>query len=297
VFGGSVATDRSAPAALAGALPACERAAPVNADAPMIKLYDNAFSPFARKVRMVLEHKGIDFEAVDGLLRSSHDALKAVNGRVEVPVLVDGDVVVVNSADIVAYLEFRYPAKPVYPQEPAARVHARAWERAADAFIDPILIDISYWKWADRADSMPDGLLAAARSDLSLVYDALERDLANREFVSGPLSIADIALFPHLASVKAMEVEFSGAQHPNLTRWFGEMRKLPMCAADLRRARDFVASVKERDFERRRIFWRGDRIEWLLARGYHDWFLNEIRQERVAWPGPALPAPLPAPAG
>ena len=28
----------------------------------MLLLYDNAFSPFARKVRMVLEHKGLAFE-------------------------------------------------------------------------------------------------------------------------------------------------------------------------------------------------------------------------------------------
>src|SRR5271163_1357573 len=105
----------------------------------MIKLYDSAFSPFARKVRMVLEHKGITCEAVDGLLKSNHQALKAVNGRLEVPTLVDGDVVVVNSADIVAYLDESYPAKPIYPEQPAARVHARAWERTADIFVDPIL--------------------------------------------------------------------------------------------------------------------------------------------------------------
>jgi glutathione S-transferase len=42
----------------------------------MIKLYDNAFSPFARKVRMTLEHKELAYEAVDGLLRSNHEALK-----------------------------------------------------------------------------------------------------------------------------------------------------------------------------------------------------------------------------
>ena len=77
----------------------------------MIKLYDSAFSPFARKVRMVLEYKGLNYEAVDGLLKSNHAALKAVNGRIEVPALVDGDIVVVNSADIVAYLDNRYPAE------------------------------------------------------------------------------------------------------------------------------------------------------------------------------------------
>src|SRR5262245_31987315 len=106
----------------------------------MLRLYDSAFSPFARKVRMTLEYKGLDYEAVDGLLKSNHEALKAVNERVEVPALVDGDLVVVNSADIVAYLDYRYPAKRMYPNDPAARVHARAWERVADTFVDPILV-------------------------------------------------------------------------------------------------------------------------------------------------------------
>jgi glutathione S-transferase len=258
----------------------------------MIRLYDSAFSPFARKVRMVLEHKGLAFEALDGLLKANHAALQTVNGRIEVPVLVDGGIVVVNSADIVSYLEARYPTKPVYPDAHPARVHARAWERTADAFIDAILIDVSYWKWADRQDSMPGGLLAAARADMCLVYEALERDLDGREFVSGPLSIADLALFPHLASTKAMEVGFSSDQHPNITRWFKQMRALPICAADLRRARDFVVKLKEQDVERTRIFWRGDRIEWVLARGFEDWFFNEIKERRVLWPGPTLPTPL-----
>ena len=258
----------------------------------MMKLYDSAFSPFARKVRMTLEHKELSYEAVDGLLRSNHEMLKAVNGRVEVPVLVDDDIVIVNSADIVAHLDYRYPTKCVYPNDPAARVHARAWERIADTFVDPILVDISYWKWAERPDKMPDGLLEAARADLHIVYDALNKELAERQFVSGSLSIADIALFPHVASARAMEVEFSARDHPNVGRWFKEMRGLPICAADLKRARNYVVTMKDRDIEKQRIFWRGDRIEWMLARGFHAWFFKEIEENRVAWPGPALPAPM-----
>ena len=50
-----------------------------------MKLYDNAFSPFARKARMVLDLKGLDYEAIDGLDKSNGEALAAVNGRVEVP--------------------------------------------------------------------------------------------------------------------------------------------------------------------------------------------------------------------
>ena len=91
----------------------------------MIKMYDSAFSPFARKVRMTLEYKELSYEAVDGLLRSNHEALRAVNGRIEVPALVDDAIVVVNSADLVAHLDYRYPTKRVSPDDPAGRVHAR----------------------------------------------------------------------------------------------------------------------------------------------------------------------------
>jgi hypothetical protein len=45
--------------------------------------------------------------------------------------------------------------------------------------------------------------------------------------------------------------------------------------------------MKDREIEKRRIFWRGDRIEWMLARGFHAWFFNEIKEDRVAWPGHA----------
>ena len=34
----------------------------------MMKLYDSAFSPFARKVRMTLEFKELSYEVIDGLL-------------------------------------------------------------------------------------------------------------------------------------------------------------------------------------------------------------------------------------
>ncbi len=122
--------------------------------------------------------------------------------------------------------------------------------------------------------------------------DLHDSELTDREFVSGPFSIADIALFPHLASAKAMEVEFSAQSHPNLTRWFKQMRTLPICAADSQRARDYVVHMKDRDLEKKRIFWRGDRIEWVLARSFHPWFFKEINEGRVLWPGLALPASL-----
>jgi glutathione S-transferase len=250
----------------------------------MITLYDNAFSPFARKVRMVLEHKGLAFEALDGLTPAGHARLATVNPRLEVPVLLDGELVVINSSHIVAYLEHRYPTRSVYPSDPAARVAALAWERTADTLLDAITHDVSNGGFGFPPDTRPAGLLEAARADLAPLYADLERTLADREFLCGALSIADLALFPQLTAVKFLDIAFDGATHPHLLAWYKRLRQLDVCAADLARIQAFLRVLGPTLQRPARIVWRGDRIEWMLARGFHEWFFEEIRQGRVAWP-------------
>jgi glutathione S-transferase len=252
-------------------------------------LYDNAVSPFARKVRLVLDFKGVPYETVDGLVKANRDALAAVNGRVEVPALLHDGSAIVNSSDIVAYLERVFPERPVYPASPTAWARARAWERCADTFVDALLVNLSYWTFNQRADRMPEGLLDAARRDLRLVYDALERQLAGRDFVCGEISVADFALFPHLTAVRLYDVSFDPERHPSVLAWFKRMRRMDICARDVERARDFLSRLDSVGVEREKIFWRGDRVEWMLARGFHAWLCKEIEEGRVLWPGPAIP--------
>lgn len=259
----------------------------------MLKLYDNGFSPFARKVRLALTWKGLDHEVLDGLALANRDQLAAVNGRVEVPALDHDGLIVVGSSDIIAYLERVCPDRPLYPADPATWVHARAWERCADTAIDPILINVSYWSWAKREDVMPDGLREAARRDLELVYAALERDLAGGDFVCGAeLSIADVALFPHLTATRSFGLGHDPARYPRLHGWLERLRAIDCFVADLERVKAFLAAfVRGEAHERQKIFWRGDRLEWMLARGFHDWMMGEIQHDRVLWPGLGVPGP------
>jgi len=259
----------------------------------MITLYDNAFSPFARKVRLALEWKRIEHGVFDGLALEHRDKLVAVNGRVEVPAIDHDGLVVVGSSDIVAYLDRVWPERPLLPADRAAWVHARAWERCADTLIDPILTNVSYWRWAEREDRIPAGLLDAANRDLEAVYEAIERDLDGGEFVAGPaLSVAEVALFPHLTATRAVGVGYDAARFPRLHAWLKRLRAIDAFTEDLRRVTMFVNEFLRGDrHERRRIFWRGDRIEWMLARGYHGWFAGEIAAGRVLWPGLGIPGP------
>jgi hypothetical protein len=62
------------------------------------------------------------------------------------------------------------------------------------------------------------------------------------------------------------------------------VRALPVFRADLDRAAAWMQRNATRGPITNRVVWRGDRIEWLLANGFHEWFLSEIRAERVGWP-------------
>lgn len=250
----------------------------------MITLYDNAFSPFARKVRMVLDHKGLPVDAIDGLAPEGHTRLATVNPRLEVPVLVDEGLVVINSSHIVAYLEHRYPERAVYPADPAVRVRALGWERLADTVLDAITHDASNGGFGFRPGTMPNGLLEAAREDLVPIWADLEHALAGQDFLCGELSIADLALFPHLTAVRTLDLTFDGATHPRLLAWYKRLRRLDVCHADLERVQTVLRSATPSPQRPARIVWRGDRIEWLLAHDCHEWFVEQIRQGRIGWP-------------
>lgn len=253
----------------------------------MLTLFTNGFSPFARKVAMALEYKGLTYETVDGLTHSNRERLLAVNSRAEVPVLMDGDICVVNSSDILAFLEQKYPERSIYPTDLKARVAARALERLADSRIDAIMLDCSIWTWAIRDDPELPGLRECGQRDLDTIFARIEATLG--EFKAPlpftHLTIAEFALWPHLAALRALKLALDAVKYPRLHAWFSWMRHDEIFLNDARRTADFMKALGTRtDLERTKIFWRGDRIEWLLARGFHEWFFDEIKAGRVLWP-------------
>lgn len=250
------------------------------------RLYTSWFSTFARKAALGLELKGLPYEAVDALAREFRPELVRVNPRAEVPVLIDGDVVVVNSSDILQYLDWQYPKPALYPEMVKDRVAARALERLADHRFDPIVVDCSYWHWADRPDQPPRGLLTAGQKDLDIVLGRLEAALAPRPkpWPFGAPGIVECAWFPNLAAVRPLGFVIDDARYPSVLGWLGAMREHPVFAADRKRTAAFLKTLSSSTHERRRLFWSGDRMEWLLSRGFHEWFAGEIVADRVAFP-------------
>ncbi len=94
-------------------------------------LHHLLLSPFCRKVRLVLQEKGLSFEPRAEKVWDRRDEFLRLNPAGEVPVLVEDDgTVLADSGAIVEYLEERHPTPPLIPGDAAARAEIRrlvAW--------------------------------------------------------------------------------------------------------------------------------------------------------------------------
>ena len=101
-----------------------------------MRLFCTLTSPYARKVRVVLAEKKIDFELVVDNPRSS-ELISQYNPLARVPVLVlDDDSAVYDSPVIVEYLDNVAPNSKLMPQPNRERIEVKCREALADGLID-----------------------------------------------------------------------------------------------------------------------------------------------------------------
>lgn len=78
-----------------------------------MKLYDLDSCPFCRMVRDKLEELGLEYEKIAvPAFRPNRKEVFEASGQYLVPVLVDGDVVLDDEDEIIAYLEKKYGQQP-----------------------------------------------------------------------------------------------------------------------------------------------------------------------------------------
>jgi glutathione S-transferase len=244
-----------------------------------MKLYDNAGSPYAFKVRGVLYEKGLAVEHHE--IRSEHqrDELLAVSPRGEVPALVDGDTVVYDSTIICEYLEERHPAPPTLPADPAGRARARAVERISDTQLDPIVIVIAVLKiFRPEVGRDHPQALAAALDALGRQWTALDARLGGGDWFAGSFSRADIAVAAHVVAATFMG-HGPAAATPRLAAWAKRASARPSIARATQDALDAYQESQQNPqpfFDNKRLHWRDARVEWLVRCDLGPWLLAEL---------------------
>lgn len=190
-------------------------------------LYSGPLSMFGAKVQIALIEKGIDYQLVmvpydrDRGYEPRHPEVLRVNPKRQVPILIDGDVELFDSTQIFEYLEDAHPAPPLWPRDPAARAAARQFELKSDEVYFPHVIRLMGLQ--DRPD---DPAAVTARDGASRHYAQMEARLANREWLAGDYSFADIAFYMAALFGERMGAVL-GPETPKLLAWRQRMTLRP----------------------------------------------------------------------
>jgi glutathione S-transferase len=201
-----------------------------------LTFYYGSGSPFAWRVWLALEYKGLPYE-LRTLSFSAKDALKPefvrLNPRSRVPVVVDADFALFESAAIVEYLDERFPAGPkLFPGDVQQRALVRRVVHEVDAYVVQAQEALVHEVFMKSDESTWDAKVIEKARRLFSEEMAYFDKLLTRDFLAGPLSAADFALYPVFALVRRFEKKnpelgLLAASGPRLLAWMNRIEALP----------------------------------------------------------------------
>lgn len=206
-----------------------------------IELYWGSGSPFAWRVMLTLEVKGLAYDSK--LLEFSKGEHKTpaylqLNPRGKVPTLKDGDFVVYESLAIMCYLDRKYPTPPLFGA--TAEETALIWQEISECESyfassgDKVVRPLFFGKGLDKIDQIQQAA-QAIREELK----TLDARLSARNWLVGAsISAADIAIFPMIqlilrAASKEAAKPFNfhwlplAERYPHIAKWCERIEALP----------------------------------------------------------------------
>jgi glutathione S-transferase len=188
-----------------------------------MKLYHHPLSGHSHRARLFLSLLGVPHEVVHvDLAAGEHKSPEflRLNRFGQIPVLVDGDTVIADSAAILVYLAKKYAKEDWLPTTPAEAAAVQRWLSVAAG-------QIAFGPAAARlitvfgAPFNPKEVIARAHAVLKLI----DEELAGREWIAASHpTIADVALYSYIARAPEGNVDLSG--YRNVNAWLARVEAL-----------------------------------------------------------------------
>ena len=238
-----------------------------------LHVFHMALSSCSQKLRIFLALKGLKWEAHEIALMHNENLSEwflGINPRGLLPVLVDDGDVHIESNDIIAYLEKKYPTPKLIPAGMEGKVDAllkhendlhldlralsfRFVFNPPDAPKSPEElaryaaagsgtvggkkdahkdVEIGFWK-AFAADGIPDAAAKRSAEKFRAVFGDLEKDMGDAPYLLGDaLSVLDIAWF--IYANRLMLAGYPLARlHPKLGAWYARLEANPAIAKEI----------------------------------------------------------------
>ncbi|MBB4096770.1 glutathione S-transferase family protein [Sphingomonas kyeonggiensis] len=198
----------------------------------------NHVSPYARKVFVALDHKGVEYEMDPIVPFYGTEDFTRVSPLRRIPVLIDGDLVLNDSTVIAEYVDERWPEPPLMPKSPADRAKARWMEEFADSRLGDLIIwrlfyqrTIVPYVWKREPDHAL--IERVTTRDLPEALDWIEARVPADGFLFDHVCTADFtyACFFRNASLAGFEID--AERWPRTAGWLERVRAVPAFAGTM----------------------------------------------------------------
>jgi GST-like protein len=219
----------------------------------MIDLYTWP-TPNGHKVHIMLEEVGLPY-TVHPIDISAGDQFEpgflAISPNNRIPGIVDQDgpggapISLFESGAILIYLAEK--TGQFLPAEPRGRYETLQWLMFQMGGVGPMLGQAHHFR--KYAPEKIDYAFDRYTNEATRLYRVIDNRLADRDYLAGDYSIADIATFPWLRSHENQGQDL--ADTPNLKRWFEAIAARPAVErgvkvlAERRRTREYTAEEKD----------------------------------------------------
>ncbi|WP_439815770.1 glutathione S-transferase family protein [Zavarzinia sp. CC-PAN008] len=249
-------------------------------------LYEHPLSPYAQKVKIALDEKGVAYETRQpDVLAGGDAAFLAAALRAEVPAYVDEDVHLFDSTLILDYIDDRWPEPGLLAATPAERARVRAIEEVCDTTLEAInwgLSEVRYWGRAtgDTAAALEE----SARVQYAGILRWLQDQLGERPWFNGAeFGRGDLAVAPFLMGV--IGFGHGPVEGSALHAWVRRVRQRPSVARVFAAAKAalpaLAASGAQRPREGFRREYRDHRLDWMIRSGGLDVVLDGIAKQNI----------------
>lgn len=188
-----------------------------------ITFYGGSFSPFAKKVLVFAEAKGLQFTHNPIGPRSEDPGFKAASAIGKIPAMCDDGYNLADSSAICHYLDAQYPAHNLIPTEAKARGRCIFFDELADTVIFSHAAKALFNRFVSpvfMGQPGDEALALEGIAGLTQPFDYLESVLPPSGWlVEDRMTLADISMGSIFAALALVKVPVDAAAHPKLSAY------------------------------------------------------------------------------
>jgi len=182
-----------------------------------MKLYNTQRCPYARRTRMVLHEKGMDFDVHEVDLSNKSEEFLSVSPYGKVPVLRVNGASLYESNIVNEYLDEIHDSPKLMPDDPERRASVRSWMAFADDYFFPSIFRVRMGPQRGLSEEE----IQEATEKLEDALSRLEHQLEDKQYLAGEYTLADIAHAGNFHRLRELAEggEVSLHKYPNVMDW------------------------------------------------------------------------------